>query len=75
MTRVEDVRSRPGAIRVLLGGGPIRSGQSAEAQRIAEQRGRSPLQVLLDTVWSTATTSSTRPRPRRGLDYVELGDY
>ena len=36
-------------IQALLGSGLITPEQSAEAHRVAEERGQSPLQVLLDT--------------------------
>jgi type IV pilus assembly protein PilB len=62
-------------IQALLGGGLITPEQSAEAQRIAEQRGQSPLQVLLDTGVVDRTDVVRTAAASAGLDYVELGDY
>lgn len=62
-------------IHALLNSGLITQEQSAEAKRLGEERGLSPLQVLLDTgvvnridVVRTAAASA-------GLQYVELADY
>jgi len=62
-------------IQALLGSGLITPEQSAEAQRLAEERGQSPLQVLLDTGVVDRTDVVRTAAASAGLDYVELGDY
>jgi type IV pilus assembly protein PilB len=62
-------------VQALLGSGLITPEQSAEAQRLAEERGQSPLQVLLDTGVVDRTDVVRTAAASAGLDYVELGDY
>jgi type IV pilus assembly protein PilB len=62
-------------IQALLGSGLITPEQSAEAHRVAAERGQSPLQVLLDTGVVDRTDVVRTAAASAGLDYVELGDY
>ena len=62
-------------IHALLTSGLITPDQSAEAKRLGEERGQSPLQVLLDSGVVNRTDVVRTAAASAGLEYVELTDY
>ena len=62
-------------VRALLDTGVITKAQLDEATRLADERGESVVEVLLDRGWVDRQTVVRTAATSAGLDYVELSDF
>ncbi|HEY0949590.1 GspE/PulE family protein, partial [Nocardioides sp.] len=62
-------------VHALLEGGWITADQLDEAERLAAERGRTVLEVLLDSGWVDRTTVVRTAAASAGLEYVELSEF
>jgi type IV pilus assembly protein PilB len=64
-----------GTVQALLDAGLVTADQLAEAERLAEERSQSALEVLLDTGVVERTDVLRTAAESAGLAYVDLGEY